>query len=154
MKNQGERGFVLLTVMILVIVAGMIASLAQGRSLTLAKDSVRQKGEAQALYAAEGGLAKARHALRSDRDWKGAQLQVGAFAQPVEVGLVEGGLRRGVVDLRLAFLRHGNDRSIPHRPLARSSDQFRRRRARQGQDRSRPGPWAGTPNRLTGMGAF
>ena len=78
MKNQGERGFVLLTVMILVIVAGMIASLAQGRSLTLAKDSVRQKGEAQALYAAEGGLAKARHALGFDPDWKGAQLQVGA----------------------------------------------------------------------------
>ena len=78
MKNQGERGFVLISVMVLVIVVGMMASLAQGRSLTLAKDSVRQKGEAQALYAAEGGLAKARHALRSDADWKGAQLQVGA----------------------------------------------------------------------------
>lgn len=78
MKNQRERGIALVAVMLLVCVVGTIASLGQSRTLRLAKDNVRQKGEAEALYAAEGGLAKARHALRSDPDWRGGQQQVGA----------------------------------------------------------------------------
>ena len=71
MKNQRERGIALVAVMLLVCVVGTIASLGQSRTLRLAKDTARQKGEAEALYAAEGGLAKARHAWqgRTCRKW-------------------------------------------------------------------------------------
>lgn len=77
MNNHGERGVALMTVLVLVCVVGMITTLAQARSLRLATDSLLEKGEAEALYAAEGGLAMARHTLRSDPDWPGAQLEVG-----------------------------------------------------------------------------
>lgn len=85
MRTRNERGVALMTVLVLVVVVGMIVSLAQGRSLRLARNSAVEQGEVRALYAAEGGLAAARHALRTDRQWPGAQLRVGSCQVLVRV---------------------------------------------------------------------
>jgi hypothetical protein len=83
--RERERGSALLAVLLLVFVAAAFASLAQSRVRDIARDDVRERGETAALYAAEGGLAKARHALRSDPMWGGAHLQVGAAEVVVRV---------------------------------------------------------------------
>jgi hypothetical protein len=80
-----ERGSALIAVLLLVFVATAFASLAQGRVRNLARDTLRDRGHAEALYAAEGGLAKARHALRIDPLWSGDHLQVGASEVVVRV---------------------------------------------------------------------
>lgn len=83
--RERERGSALLAVLLLIFVATAFASLAQGRVRDLSRDNARERGETAALYAAEGGLAKARHALRIDPQWDGAQLQVGACEVVVRV---------------------------------------------------------------------
>lgn len=76
--RERERGTALIAVLLLVFLATAFASLAHGRVRDLARDNVRERGQAAARYAAEGGLAKARHALRIDPLWSGDHLQVGA----------------------------------------------------------------------------
>lgn len=85
MKRGGEQGAALLAVLALVSVAGTIATIAQLRSVGLARDAARQRGRIVALHAAEGGLAKARHALRTDPAFVGEELTLGASRVAVTV---------------------------------------------------------------------
>ena len=76
-NREHERGAALFAVMLLVLVATALASLAASRGRDMATDATRERGHTAALYAAEGGLAKARHALRADPQWCGGELRIG-----------------------------------------------------------------------------
>ncbi len=74
---MNERGVVLIQTFMLIIFIGSMASLMLQRSAVVTRDTLRCRGELQALHAAEGGLALARHRLRRDPTWNGEQLQIG-----------------------------------------------------------------------------
>ena len=85
MRQARQGGFVLVQSMLLAIVVVAVAGLAMQRSTILARDTLRERGELQALQAAEGGLARARHELRRDPDWVGGEWTVGRCRVLVKV---------------------------------------------------------------------
>jgi hypothetical protein len=85
MNRRDENGFALLGVLLLMcVMAGMVGVVQLG-DLTLSRDTLVERGKIQALYGAEGGLAKARHALHSDPLWSGGEWRIGASEVRVEV---------------------------------------------------------------------
>lgn len=76
--RHGERGMALpFAMMLLVMAAGLSAVLLErGRGLAAATD--HDDASLRALYAAEGGLAYARHNLALDPDYEGGTIRVGA----------------------------------------------------------------------------
>ncbi len=64
MSNR-ETGTALVSVLLLVFLIAMVANLVFIRASTVSRDALRDRGSVGARYAAEGGLARARHDLRS-----------------------------------------------------------------------------------------
>ena len=83
--RHGERGMALPWTMMLLVMAAALSAvlLERGRGLAAATD--HDGASLRALYAAEGGLAFARHNLALDPDYAGEMIRVGACEVDVTV---------------------------------------------------------------------
>ena len=84
-SHHGEHGVVFIQAIMLVVAVALLAVSAMQRGSTLARDNVRERAQLRALHAAEGGLAKARHALKTDPEFAGADLRIGRCTVVVTV---------------------------------------------------------------------
>ena len=75
---NGERGFTLIWAMLIVVLVASSSSVLFLRSDTLLANSATDHLRHESFWAAEGGLASARHALASDPEFTGATTQVGS----------------------------------------------------------------------------
>ena len=82
---RDQRGVVMVQAMILVAIIALLAAAAVQRGTTLARDNILERARLRALHAAEGGLAHARHALRSNPDFDGDMLRIGRCSVVVTV---------------------------------------------------------------------
>ena len=74
---NGERGFVMVWGLLIVVLIGAASSVFFVRSNTLIAESSTDRMRQQSFWAAEGGLAHARHALAEDPEFTGATTEVG-----------------------------------------------------------------------------
>ncbi len=110
--GQKQRGFALISVLLLVFVLASIGSLVLRRSQTRNLETRLAHAQSAALYAAEGGLALARHSLAQSPDWKGARIEIGGCAVEVRV------TRLGDAEWRIESLSRSAAR--PHSSLGAS----------------------------------
>lgn len=91
--RHGERGMALPWAMMLLVMAAALSAvlLERGRGLAAATD--HDGAALRALYAAEGGLAYARHNLALDPAYEGGTIRVGACEVDVAVTGTDGGWR-------------------------------------------------------------
>lgn len=87
---RGERGFTLLLLLALVLVASTVFASAMGRMQVLARERVRSRASERAFWAAQGALERARVALAADPGWRGGAVALGESRGEVEVGTPEG----------------------------------------------------------------
>ena len=80
-----DSGFALVHAMLLVLVVMIAAGAMLSRSRSVVQQTLSDRAELHALYAAEGGLAKARHALRRDGGFAGGRFTVGRATATVTV---------------------------------------------------------------------
>ena len=80
-----QRGFALLWAMFLVIAVDSLSFLVLERDRTMRRDGATDGAALSAFHAAEGGLAHARHVLRSEPTWRGGTLRIGRCDVQVEV---------------------------------------------------------------------
>lgn len=80
-----ERGFFLVHALFLLILAAALSAVLLTRSRGLAAATAHDRVELRAVYAAEGGLAKARHALARDPAYAGETLRIGACTVTITV---------------------------------------------------------------------
>jgi len=74
---NGERGFIFIWALLLVVLVGATSSVLFLRSSTLLAESGTDRIRSQSFWAAEGGMAEARHALAADPAYAGGTIQVG-----------------------------------------------------------------------------
>ena len=75
--RRSERGFALIWAMVLLVVVSALSSLVLSREMDLRASTTADADALRAHYAAEGGLAYAKSALRRDPGFKVATLRVG-----------------------------------------------------------------------------
>ncbi len=83
--GRDERGVVMIQAMILVAIIALLGAAAVQRGSTLARDNIRERAQLRALLAAEGGLAHARHALRTNQVFDRDTILVGRCSVVVTV---------------------------------------------------------------------
>ncbi|MHC4223410.1 MAG: hypothetical protein ACYSX0_07710 [Planctomycetota bacterium] len=83
--RRSERGFALIWAMVLLVLVGALSSLVLSREMDLRASTRTDADTLRAHYAAEGGLAYARNALRRDPGFERATLNVGACDVSVRV---------------------------------------------------------------------
>lgn len=83
--RHGERGMALPWAMMLLVVAAALSAVLLERGRGLAAATEHDAASLGALYAAEGGLAFARHNLACDPEWTGGRVRVGACEVEVSV---------------------------------------------------------------------
>ena len=88
-----QRGFAMLWAMFLVVAVGSLSFLVLERDRTMRRDGVTDAAALAVFHAAEGGLAHARHALRTDPAWRGATEHIGRCDVEIEVEAVDDGWR-------------------------------------------------------------
>jgi hypothetical protein len=71
--------------MLLLLMAAALSAVLLERGRGLAAETSRDDASVRALYAAEGGLAFARHILTRDPDYAGGTIRVGACAVEIVV---------------------------------------------------------------------
>lgn len=89
--RHGERGMAMPWAMLLLLMAAALTAvlLERGRGLAAATD--HDDASLRGFYAAEGGLAFARHNLARDGDYEGETIRVGACEVEVAVTRSDGG---------------------------------------------------------------
>jgi len=89
--RRGERGNALVFALLILLMASALgaAVLERGRGLDAA--TKHDRTDLAAFYAAEGGIAHARHALARDPAWSGATLRIGTCDVAVTVARAEDG---------------------------------------------------------------
>ena len=85
MSRHGERGFAMVWAMVLLVLVGALSTLVLSREQDLRRSTKTDADTLRAHYAAEGGLAHAKSALRRDPDFETATLQVGTCEVRVHV---------------------------------------------------------------------
>jgi type II secretory pathway component PulK len=83
--RRSERGFALVWAMVLLVLVSALSSLVLSREMDLRASTTADAHALRAHYAAEGGLAHARHALRRDPGFRTATLRVGTCDVSVRV---------------------------------------------------------------------
>ncbi|MHC4933112.1 MAG: hypothetical protein ACYTGV_13080 [Planctomycetota bacterium] len=83
--RRNERGFALIWALVLLVVVSALSSLVISREMDLRASTTADADTLRAHYAAEGGLAHARSALRRDPDFRVATLKVGTCEVRVHV---------------------------------------------------------------------
>lgn len=81
----GERGTAMILAMVVLGMAASLGVILLERSRGVEAATRHDRTELQALYAAEGGLAHARHALARDESYAGETIRVGGFDVAIEV---------------------------------------------------------------------
>ena len=102
-ERHGERGMALPWAMMLLLMAAALSAVLLERGRGLAAATEHDDTSLRALYAAEGGLAYARHNLAFDTGYAGETIRVGACEVDVAVTRVdvaaqeaaEGGVKTG-----------------------------------------------------------
>ena len=82
---KDERGSALIIAMFVLVLAGSVTALIFERARGLDAATRHDRESLQAFYAAEGGLARARHALAGDPTYVGETLEVGGREVAVTV---------------------------------------------------------------------
>ncbi len=94
MTTQGTRreegGFIVTVLVLFVLLAVTMAVSARGTFHALLRDRPRAKADTAALYAAQGGVEKARVALAGDPSWTGGGIAVARATAAVAVRPVAG----------------------------------------------------------------
>ena len=86
MRARGsERGFALIWAMVLLVLVSALSSLVLSREMDLRASTTTDADTLRAHYAAEGGLAYARSALRRDPGFEVASLKVGTCDVSIHV---------------------------------------------------------------------
>ncbi|MEM7202044.1 MAG: PilX N-terminal domain-containing pilus assembly protein [Planctomycetota bacterium] len=80
-----ESGAALILALLVLVVLGTVTTLSIERAGLLARSDVHQRERLRALFAAEGGVAQARHALALDPDYSGARLRIDTCDVEIEV---------------------------------------------------------------------
>ena len=80
-----ERGFIMVWAMLLVVVFAGASVTMLARGQILAREMRHDTATLRAMYAAEGGVAYARHKLARDPGFAGATIRVGACDVAVTV---------------------------------------------------------------------
>jgi type II secretory pathway component PulK len=90
-ERHGEKGMAMPWAMMLLLLAAALSAvlLERGRGLAAATD--HDDTSLRAFYAAEGGLAYARHNLALDRDYEGETIRVGPCEVDVAVTKADDG---------------------------------------------------------------
>jgi len=83
--RHGERGMAMPWAMMLLLMAAALSAVLLERGRGLAAATSHDETSLRALYAAEGGLAFARHNLALDTDYAGETIRVGACEVDVAV---------------------------------------------------------------------
>jgi hypothetical protein len=91
LRVRGERGLALMHALLLVALVMMTVGAMLSRTEVLVRGTMLERGELGALYAAEGGLARARHELRRDGGFAGGEFQLGQCDVIVAVRKVRDG---------------------------------------------------------------
>ena len=89
--RQREKGFALVWALVLLVFAGALSALLLERGRATDQASKSDTASLKALYAAEGGLALARHRLARDPGYAGETLRVAECEVTVTVEGREGG---------------------------------------------------------------
>jgi len=83
--RRSERGFALIWAMVLLVLVTALSSLVLSREMDLRASTTTDAATLRAHYAAEGGLAYARNALRRDPGFEEATLRVGTCDVSIHV---------------------------------------------------------------------
>lgn len=90
-RERGERGLALVHALLLVMLVMMTVGAMLSRTQLVVSGTLAERGELQALYAAQAGLARARHALRRDANFGGDRYRLDHCAVTVVVRKVRDG---------------------------------------------------------------
>jgi hypothetical protein len=89
-RPHPEGGFAIVVVLLLLVIAAAISVDFAGRFSAVMRDRGTSRASTAALYAAQGGVERARAALARDASWTGEDLVVGDAVASVRVAAVEG----------------------------------------------------------------
>lgn len=87
----GSRGAALVMALLALSSAALVGNVLVSRTLQVDESARRDRVRLRAFWAAEGGLAHARHALADDAGWTGGAVQVGGEKVVVAVRRSGGG---------------------------------------------------------------
>jgi type II secretory pathway component PulK len=95
--RRDERGSALVFALLILLMASALGAAVLERGRGLAAATKHDRTDLAAFYAAEGGIAHARHALARDPAWSGATLRIGTCDVAVTVARAGDTLRVAAV---------------------------------------------------------
>ena len=90
-RAEGDRGFALLWIVLLLLVVSVAGTVLVTASLRLRTDSEQSGARIAAFHAAQGGIERARWAVSRDAGYTGETLDVGGVEVRVHVNLSDAG---------------------------------------------------------------
>jgi hypothetical protein len=89
-RDRAEGGYIVYTVLVFVILIAALSVGLRGALQAAVRDRPRERSAVAAVYAAQGGIEKARAALARDPSWAGGTVAVGRGSAEVAVREVSG----------------------------------------------------------------